>query len=232
MASVRSVQFKGVTDVVQAYESQGIARFALFHGTQLLLKNDEDDLLAGKELLSVYLNRIKRSSGVYTLCVYDDLSKDAKIKSNTPFDGSFNFQCMDIDDMSHPYSQLKEEMREMRDTFTGYMEKQNEEKEGDGEPEKMGGVMGMLGKILENPTIQQAIAAKVVSFIDKIFPGGMGTMNQQLPSGASGMGSVPGDGADQIQKIGEAVDFLFTVDPLLGDHLQQVADIARKSPEK
>lgn len=231
MASPRSVQFKGVPDVVQAYESQGIARFALFHGSQLLLKNDDDDILTGRELLSAYLNKIKRSAGIYTLCVYDDLSKDAKIKSNTPFDGSFNFQCMDYEDGGSPYSQLKEEFREMKEAVTGLIESRSEEKEDDGEPSKMGGVMGMIGKILENPTVQQAIAAKVIGFIDKIFLGGVAP---QLQEGPAAMGAAPnGDsGGDQIQKIGQAVDFLFSVDPLLGDHLLQVADIARKSPDK
>jgi hypothetical protein len=48
------------------------------------------------------------------------------------------------------------------------------------EPQAVGGVMGMLAGLLNNPQIQEALAAKVIGFVNQIIPDPTGrTMNMQ-----------------------------------------------------
>lgn len=232
MAVSRSVQFRGVPAVLRAYENANIAPFAIMCGTQLLMKYEDNDLEGGKEFLKTALKELSTGGGMatYTLCVYEDLKPKEKIKSKTPFDMSFNFKLEEYEtERAGRFSN-----REYEDRIAALEAKLKLEEDETDEPEAIGGIWGTIGKLLEHPDISAAIAGKIVTAIHSV-----GASN---PSGASVLTAVPGaakvagagdrHNSEQLEKIRRAVDTLAKLDPDLGDHLIQIAEIAMKDPGK
>jgi len=234
MAAVgRSVQFRGINNVLTAYESNQIAPWALFQGTQLLAKSELNDLEANKALLSELLNRLNNEDNIatYTLCVYDDLKESEKIKSNMPFDGSFNFKLNDSMEnyKTEKHNAIGAIMQKIEALETRLMEKEKD----DDEPEDKT-PWGAIGKLIDHPDVQKAIAGKFVAILDGItnlFPGGGKAFLS--PSYPAQIGAVTASlSADQTVKVNQAIEYLSLVDPLLGDHLFKIALVAKTDIEK
>lgn len=106
----KSVQFKNVDDVLTAYESRGVACFAIFQDKQFLFKFEGGDIGEGAAYLSDLLEILKGSAAIYTLAVYED--PGGRITSKTPYDGSFNFR---FNENTEGYNQGSLMIRELRD---------------------------------------------------------------------------------------------------------------------
>lgn len=234
MSLGRSVQFRGIDNVLRAYESNAVAPYALFQGTQLLSKSEDQSLENNKALLSELLNRLNNEDNVatYTLCVYDDLKDGEKIKNNTKYDGSFNFKLNDS--MQDYKSQRSAGMGAIMERLEAIEANQNRKNEiEETEPEEKSG-WAAIGKLIEHPDVQRAIAGKFVAILDGItnlFPGA----NKVFPSPSfpAQIGAVTKTlSGEQTEKLNHAIEFLSTVDPLLGDHLYSIAVVARQDPAK
>ena len=226
MAFSKAVQFRGIKNVVKAYENKKVPAWGLFQQTQFLEKYEGDSIEEGATLLRDYLEALDQRSNdmnTYTLCVYEDTGK---INSSTKFDASFNFRLADtIED--HMQSKMagvyEDRIRGLEDKINQLQEPAEMEMT---PQEKM---WAMVGKILEHPQIQQAIATRVLGFVDSLGNTLSGVFKQ--PAQRAAIGTVS-NAQDENAKLQQAVNILVTVDPALGTHLLKLAEVAQADPAK
>ena len=229
MAFSKAVQFRGIKNVVKAYKNKAVPAWGLFQQTQFLEKYEGDDVDEGATLLQDYLEALDQRSNdnnTYTLCVYE-IVKGSKINSATKFDASFNFRLADTieDHLSSKMSGVYE------DRIRGLEEKINQLTEP--EPEEMTPqekMWAMVGKIMEHPQIQQAIATRVLGFVDSLG----NILSGVKPGQRAAIGTVTSNSTvmDENAKLQQAVNILVTVDAQLGTHLLKLAEVAQADPAK
>jgi len=260
MKSTAQIQFLGIESVLKAYEMNDVAPWAIYQGNQFLFHDESGEVSEGSTRLREILEMIRTSSNskaIYTLKVYDDLKEGQKIKSDTPFSGSFNFRMSELEFYNdsegriNPYpGNTKQSIEELKHLVTALTEKVNDmqaEKDEEDETEKKSSVGAMLGAVLEDPAfigaIGQAIGAKIVQFINGISLGKGAPVLPMAPgSPAKIAGTSPepvpvtdpsiDHNQEQLTKMNHAVQIMYQVDPNLGDHLMQLAEIARDNPKK
>jgi hypothetical protein len=233
MATVgKSVQFRGIDNAVKAYENMEIPRWGLFQGSQFLMKYSGTNMKEGAELLDQYLNALDLRSAdtnTYTLCIYDT---PEKINSSTKYDASFNFRL--VDNIEDYQGSKVSGMLETR--IAGIESKLNEVLQPDLEPDELTPtqqIWATVGKILEHPQIQQVIAQKLVGIIEGVSNTVGGLFNQQgYPAAIGSAPSAGRDVQDENRKLQEAINILDPIDPQLGTHLLQLAQVAQADPGK
>lgn len=204
----RSVQFRNPGDVLTAFESRNVADFSIWQGKQFMFKYEGGDIGEGSTTLQDLLNVLGQSAAIYTLRVYEDLN-GAKIKSNTPDDGSFNFRLLDETAGMQHYNNnngLQSEVNALKLKIAELEEERDEEPGGDS--------LGALGEILQHPVVQQFMP-EIIAYIKGSPP---------VPAKIAG---VP---TDPNQKIQEALFILNGADVNFSDHLYKLATIARTNP--
>lgn len=225
----KSVQFRGIDNAVKAYENMKIPRWGLFQGSQFLMKYEGKDMNQGAELLDEYLNALdlrSADSNTYTLCIYD---ADGKINNATKYDASFNFRLVDnIDNYNQNKIAGGVEMR-----IAGLEDKINQllADPADEEPTVKDQIFGALGKILEVPQVQQALAAKLLGIIDGVGNTVGSMFGAPQPVRAIGS-TTPAALQDENAKLQQAINILAPIDPQLGTNLLKLAGIAAADPNK
>jgi hypothetical protein len=238
MPAGRSVQFRGIDNVVGAYENMAIPKWGLFQSNQFLGKYDGDSVDEGAKLLEQMLQAFDLRSAdtvTYTLCVYDGLAAGEKIKSTTKYDGSFNFRLVDTIDGHNQQRQIGATSLENRIAGLEQQLQQalaDKEVIEDAEPE-LSPVMQMLMKIVEHPQVQQKIAGVAVQFMDKITDG-IGRMLSRNPvAKVAGVETAKiNDVENENVKLQSAINILAEIDPQLGTHLLKLAEVAKADPAK
>jgi hypothetical protein len=256
-----AVQFRGVDKILRAYEFQKIPMWAIFYGNDLFTKyeterGDVPDMETGKALLKEVLESMDDDSGIstYKLRVYDGVKNGDKVKSNTPYDASFNFSVLKRDQGSYYENRSRREedrdneiasLKAMVETLTKQLNEEDDED--DQEEEKPDGIMGVLSGIMKMPAVEQAIAAQVGEvvkmFAAKIMPinhggnqigkiAGLPADSPQAVQPAMQPAPIEANDDEQQDRMQEALDILYPIDPLLGDHLLKIAAIAKADPEK
>lgn len=226
----KSVQFRGIDNAVKAYENMKIPRWGLFQGSQFLMKYEGKDMNEGAELLDEYLKALdlrSADSNTYTLCIYDT---DTKINSATKYDASFNFRLVDnIDSYNQNRISGGAELR-----IASLEDKINQllaEPEGD-EVTVKDQIFGALGKILEVPQVQQALAQKLLGIIDGVGNTIGGMFSPAQPARAIGSTTTPASVQEENAKLQEAINILAPIDPQLGTNLLKLAGVAAADPAK
>lgn len=226
----KSVQFRGIDNAITAYENMEIPRWGLFQGSQFLMKYSGSNMKEGAELLKQYLDALDLRSAdtnTYTLCIYDTAEK---INSATKYDASFNFRLVDnIDAYNGNKMSGVVESR-----IAGIEEKLNRllEDPETAEPTAKEQLFGALGKILEVPQVQAALANKLLGIIDGVGNTLTGLFNGAPQRAAIGTVTSNSTVLDENAKLQQAVNILVQVDPQLGTHLLQLAMVAEKDPKK
>ena len=163
----KSVQFRSAEQVLEAYESRNVAAFAIWQGKQFLFKYEGDSLEEGAGLLSKWVEMLEsnESSAIYTVCVYEELPANGKIKDNTPYDGSFNFRLQNTPSGYLPPQQyvnyqqhggnLKVLLDKLQAQQTQIEHLQQQLNEPEEEEENS---LGMVGKLLEHPVLGPVIS--------------------------------------------------------------------------
>lgn len=233
MAFSKAVQFRGIKNVLKAYTNKAVPAWGLFQGTQFLEKYEGADIEEGATLLRDYLEALDQRSNdqnTYTICVYE-IPGGQKINSATKFDASFNFRLLDtIEDhlqnriaggLETRIAGMEQKLNELLDPETGPVELTPTEQ-----------LWATVGKILEHPQIQQALAQKMVGVIDGLS-NTVGAIFRQ-PGAPAAIGAAPKaiNAQDENAKLQEAVNILVTVDPQLGTNLLKLAGIAKQDPAK
>jgi FtsZ-binding cell division protein ZapB len=238
----RTVQFRTIEDVIQAYENRDVPAWAIFAGNQFMFSFSGDSVTDGKAELEGILQKLSdnQSSAIYTLCIYEDLPKGGKIKSGTQNDGSFNFRLHEYATnyipgvpggryglMMNENKVLIDEIKALRMEVAELKSKVDQESEEDQDDEE-DDLLGRIGKILENPSLQpiiQTIAGRITDFITPKKEGG-----EAENMGLRKIAGVPN--SDNDSKVSEAVNILSESVPDLGDVLMKLANLSRKSPRQ
>jgi hypothetical protein len=228
-----AVAFRGHKQVVDAYEANDMAGWAICNGkpVDIMFAYEGDSVEEGAAMLSEVLRRMYEgsSSAAYTLRVYE-LPAKGKILSSTPYNRAFTFKLyMDEGDDFSPFeSGRRHYAKEAEERITALqsqidaLKKQIEEAEDEGEGP--GGVQGFLAGVMEDPMMKQLFVRAIAGVASKFIPGAA------MPAAVAGVEVEtetqyvlkPG----QAEKVQAAIDILCTRDPDLGDHLQKLANIA------
>jgi len=209
---VKSVQFREAEDILQAYQENNVPAFAIFHNDSLIHKFLGDGLDEGCELLAKWLAKLENSAAIYTLKIYEQLPDKGSIRSNTPYDGSFNFRFREYDatgSSSKADPKILELLTRMDARLT---ELEEDEEEEDNKP----GALGFVTQLLEVPEIKN-IALGVISGILQNVVGSL-----KLPQPAA-VGNVT---TDPLQ---EALSILAKNDPKIIEHLQKLAALSEQN---
>lgn len=229
MAVGRSVQFRGINNVVGAYERQDLVPWGIFQGTQFMQGYNGSDQKEGSEMLEQYLQALdsRSADGVtYTLCVYDGLAKGEKVRSQTKYDASFNFRLIDnIDGSTSGRSYYEQKI--------SGLEKQIEDMKEPAELTPKEKLLEHLGTLFSHPQVQQMLATKLVTIVEGLTAGITGLFN---PGGVVPRPTSAAIGAVDVnaenEKLQRAVQMLIQVDDQLGTHLLKLAEVAAADPAK
>lgn len=228
----KSVQFKGVESVLDAFESRKVPAWGLFQDRTFLFKYEGENMEEATDFLSGILEKLSRSSNaIYTLKVYEDLNGQ-KIKEKTESDGSFNFRLNDENQeiTNSQYARMgslngiAERLEAIESRLT--------DKEGEEKPHKL----GLLGEILQDENLGPVVANAMGSILQSILPALMPkakpahqptTTNPNFaeirPAGIAGIAE------DELQ-INKAISILRKADDRLPEHLLKLAAISQKDP--
>jgi len=237
------VQFRGEEQVLKAYQMNDMGPWSLWQGNNMPFVSEEDDVNAGADLLRQAMAMLKEggSEATYTLRVYKKIPEGG-IRSNTPFDRSFNFSIYNPGAVGSPFQQrtsavigvmnarFEEMQANIMERLLDKLDKEDEDEEAE-KKKGPGGVVGMLNGLLENPQIKDLLMKKVADLIGSFLGtsptvgaiGSLPGMEQPVPLSLE---------EEQITKIKEAVAILAQHDKKIGDHLLKLAALARDNPHK
>lgn len=233
------IQFKGIDDVLQAYENRKVNAWAIFSGRQFINKGLD------KATLEAFLMLLEESTETYTLKVYEDVNTTKLIKEKTECDGSFNFVLTEPE----PYQRggfsekVSREIAELKRELILQREQNYEEDE----PK---GFLGQIDKYLSDPVRMQNVV-QTIGIVRSIFTGNPEhALNSvralghapaaaaQIPvqPGSNGNNTVTAAAAEKPMNAGksesqilfDAIARLSAIDRDLPKHLTLLADYADK----
>jgi hypothetical protein len=243
-----SVQFRGISNVLKAYNYKEVEVWAIFEGKRLQHKGN------GETELTEYLNLLALggSNATLILKIYEEITDPREVKSNTADDGSFSFKMMDIDeDPDYQFrSTRSQSMGRLGDVLLKMDERLQLLESGIDEPEGIGKALetAMIGAI-EDP---QKLGA-MIDIIKGLFSTGpkpvaaLGnvhriTTNEPLTVDNNPAQATSGNEyeqretektfQDQVKRLGAAIDTLSEADPRLVVHLEKLAAVASRDPKK
>lgn len=237
-----ATQFKGLDQVLEAYEMNDMAAWSLWNGQDLMFASNAKDIGTGADELRQAIEMLQKgkSEAAYTLKVYE--VAPGKILSNTPYSRAFKFHLFDGNESRSPQADransvmgaINSRFEEMQATVMERLfDKLDAEDAEDAKPLKPEGIMGIVDGLLQNPQIQMAVANKIGALITGLF--GM-TPGPQAIAGIpkAGDNNIPAAALseEQEEKIDQALEILAKVDSQIGDTLLKIAAIARDQPSK
>ena len=238
-----AVQFRGPKQVVEAYMVNDMAGWSIWPTARdMMFAYEGGDMDEGASLLRQTITRLREggSEAAYTLKVYDDLKKNTKITTATPASRSFQFGLYELEGDDTPYQKrqlstmgaLERRFEVMQDQFmTKVLRKMDEDEKREAEPEKPGGLAGILNGFLDHPGVKEALISKVMGWVGNLMAPGS---PRPVPAQVAGLeGESPAVvSPEQYKKLEQAISILAKADPEIGDHLLSLALIARDNPKK
>lgn len=235
----KGVQFRGIVAVMEVYDNLKIIAWAIACDKNINMKFHGNTWEESREALNTFLTQLEKSgtSSVYTLHLYEDLPKGAKIRLSLEPDYSFNFVVLSDEDSRGVYGGRNTAINSLLDKVTSLEAKlaareAELEEEDDEEP---GGIGAVINGILSDPSVKEWIRTKAIGLADKLISG---TPASTAPANVIPMNSQPAKigevsaedpvliNQDQAAKIQQALEILARVDPKLGDNLLKLAKIA------
>ena len=217
-----SVQFRGIDQVMKAFENRDVQAWSIWQHKQFMFKGmGEGDLQGILEMIGD-----GSTNAIYTIKVYEKITAASDIKSNTPDDGSFNFR-LNGDNQEITGIQYYKQKQDLN--LSQRMEKIEQmlidkEHEPEDEPETIGSV---VMEVIKDP-------AKAMVWIDIIksilSPGGKPLT--PLPAAAMGNVNTAEITEDMLERIGNVIDRLYKNDAHILQHLEKLADISEKNPSQ
>lgn len=238
----KGVQFRGCGQLMQSFDNCKITKWAVFYDKNINCKYQDDIWTESRETLRLFLELLSQSNStaVYTLCLYEDLKKDQKIKPSTEPDYAYNFTLFDEEMNGNGWhSRRNDESKEMRERILQLEAKLKlAEEDNEDEDEQEGGIGGVINGILGSERFKSWIQDKAFLFADKLFDPKGNVVDMNSNQGKLGkVGAVKDTDPiliDEVQqqRAAEAVEVLARVDPYLGDNLLKIAAIAQNDPAK
>jgi hypothetical protein len=233
MASIsRTVQFRSIKDVIDAYRESGIPSFTIVSGigkaAQVLFVFECETVEEGEQYLNQLLPKLKQSAAIYTMCLYKTVPEDG-ICNDTPFRNSFNFQFSSYAEMQSVSGPTDNALMSRLEALALEVKALREEKEtGPGDDNNM----GMIGAVLKDPTLGPIIQRLGMALGEKLA--GFITNNSYTSTAMSGVNQAPVQESQEQQqdKLSQAVQILAGVDPNFVNNLHKLAMMAQKDPGK
>jgi hypothetical protein len=232
----KGVQFRGIGQIIIAFENMKLPKWAVKYDKGIVCKFEGNDLTESSSTLKEFLKMLEksRSESQYTLNVYEDLAKNAKIKPSTEADYTFYFLV--FEEEGTPYAIRTNNNQQIIDKLTALearlaiMDAEEEE-----EPEKVGGVLGMINGFLDDPRVKDKIVTGIMGFVENLMKKPAPVLPIERQIGA--VGAITDDSPvliDQAEhnKLQAAINVLVKVDGSLGTNLQKIAAVAAADPAK
>lgn len=229
-------QFVGIDETLEAYESRSVDAWALFAGKRMIIRG------TGIDSLKKFLTMISNSGtvAVYTLKVYETVSDDTEIKSNTPDDGSFNFKIHSLErggmsgiigrHYGDPIETIADRLDVIEEKLSGTGAVQDEGVMSQittaligmlQEPRKLNEFIGALsGKPSQPAPVHSYPVPGTVTGVSRIGQPQPTTAPANLTS------------ENNLQRIGDAIEAIGKHDERIVEHLEKLAKIARENPQQ
>lgn len=239
MSVSKAVHFRSKDSIIEGYLNRKVPAFAVFQQGQFIFKYEGQSLEEGEQLLDSWIDMLDndRSAAIYTVCVYEDLKEGTKIKSNTPYDGSFNFRLYDQaagylpPDRYNVYQSQGGNVKALLDKFEAQQQEierlREELEERDKEPENK---LGMIGEILKHEQFGPIAVGLIERLTNTVLDNVLGkegtTGNQERPP----IRKISGIAVDErtltaVARLGELVEDV----PGL---LEQLIKLAESKPKQ
>lgn len=238
------LQFFGKQSVLQAYRSRGIDTWAIFQQKSL---NNAGNTEA---MLSSFLDMLGQHGAgcLYTLKVYSGIDEPNEITDNTPSNGSFNFKLgealgvaisgtgnsptgtMEQMIMAKLSGIIAKDVTEAMDRRLNGSDDEDDEEFSIGaiikpyikEPERLVGLIRELRGFFSGAAVQPMEQPARVAGLTF-------TKGNKAAGPAPAVPKAPTD-AEQLEKLGAALDVLGRHDPKIVEHLCTLADLAVSDP--
>jgi hypothetical protein len=203
-----TADFRNIDAVLLQFDVMNTPYIEVYEGKQKKFEFIENDLDGAKEFIAQQLAAIKYfgNTALFKIAFYHRLTDKDKFAIDN-LKGSNTFKLQDYAEaMETPYWQGKQlingkssnsELAEIKELLTAQQSQINsllEPSDDEAENQPVGGIMGALQPILQNPDIQQAIASRIIGLIDTLIPNKMNTQQQQQVT----LGALTQDQADSI----------------------------------
>jgi hypothetical protein len=234
------IQFRGMDHVMAAYDNNKIIAWAVLYGKLINAKYIGINQHEAREALRIFLTQLKMSdtTAVYTLNLYEDLPKNAKIKASTEPDLAYNFIVVDAEAPRHArYAEITQINSDLQNRITALEARLAIADEDDDDDEDENSVGGIVSGLFKDPRVQEWIKTKAIGLADKFLAGQPAKILPMQTSQAAKVGAVTSDdpiliNEDQQDKCNQALEILVRCDPSLGDNLMKIAKIAENDPGK
>jgi len=232
------IQFRGVEQVMQAFENRDVDAWSMWQGKQFLFKGyGEADLRAILESIAV-----NSTNAIYTIRVYETINDVKNIKEKSECDGSFNFRLDDErqEITGAQYSRFTQN-NSVFNRLAAIEEKLNNPPpaDDDEEEETIGSVAIDIMKNPDKALKWAEVIRNIFSFNQPQQPPGsvrhlpISTTIQQQPAS---MGNVTQPAKElteqELERLDKVTDLLFLKDPDFLVHLEKLAQIAENNPKK
>lgn len=217
-----SVQFRGIAQVMKAFENRQSNGWAIWCKNQFMFKGMGEDELRTL-LKALYASS---SNSVYTIKVYDDVASAKAIKEKTESDGSFNFRFhADEDEIPNPgYQTIKSNNNQVLgaiQALNARIDMMQEEKEtAEEEEKKKPSALGWVGELMTLPGVAPAIGQLLPALFGNLFKT-PAQNNYVQPGTIAGIPAV---------NLSEVIQELQKHDPELLKHLNKLLSMARDKP--
>lgn len=223
------VDFRDLDSLLAQFKRQNTPFFLLYEGKELKLtskiyENDTEGNAVAEavEQLEDNLEAIKSfgSTATYRIEYYRDIDKDGRYRKEDKI-GSNTFKLNEREDGGHwegrsyinpELERLRAANKVLQDELNGYGAKSDLEGEDEDEDEDkgiMGSLMAGFMPILKQPEVQQAIAGRLIQFLDTILPKKTIAMQQGQNAQVNGISQADWDTLcaclDQLMKAGMTV---------------------------
>lgn len=220
-----AAQCYGIDEVLEWAMNRKCPAWAIFQGTQFLFKYEGTDLQESLQFLTQVLTCIEKSDALYRIQFYDsDNKQPVKIKSNTQYDGSFNFkmtapEVRENRMLGYAASQVESKLLARIDA----LEKKLAEPEQEEEPQTLGSALVDLvnrpGDVAMFVNMFRGLVGKpVIDF------GTMGAVTQATGEAVNE--------EDKMNRIGNAIDQLESADPHFLNNIEALAKMSKEKPEQ
>lgn len=256
-----SIQFRGLGQVLTAFENRGVEAWSLWDGKAFMFKG------VGQNDLTTILESLDKggTTAIYTLKVYEDITDAKKIKSSTECDGSFNFRLYEREgEFMSPHNRsfestraLEERMNQFEERILNILENNaadnEEEKPADlmgtitgllQDPDKLGKIIN-LGKSLLGLPVQPAYVGNVNKLSENAGNGGSSSASLSPSIKPTETAAPAGENFNivteqvnqaeyeaRVNRLGVAINTLEQSDNKIVEHLEKLASIAVNKPDQ
>lgn len=229
-----NVQRRGLESVLQGYDMQAEKSpvCSLWCQRELLFYTDDRDCLEQN------LQAIKQagSDSLYTLRFHSAMEKDGVIKNSTPYTGSFSFKVTEMSNQAVPYNNGGGSTKSSISNLVNDLDALERLQDYFDKRSALAGVGSVdetfvertVGELLNKEPVAEGIGKLITNLADFIPQIAGLFMNKNRIS----LAGVPVDEETARAQINEAIARLLKCDPLLGEHLLKLADLAEKQPGK